>query len=109
MADWLEGYARFLELDVWTASTITKTSWNDSTKAWTVEVSRGGQGTRVLTVKHLVFATGSGGRPIVPNIPGKVCDDQLLHRSKYKLIDAGKLQRVYHAFVRVQIRGESCW
>ncbi|KAG1901997.1 uncharacterized protein F5891DRAFT_1163681 [Suillus fuscotomentosus] len=71
LADWLEAYASFLELDVWTASTITKTSWNDSTKTWSVEVDRGGRGTRVLTVKHLVFATGSGGRPKVPDIPGK--------------------------------------
>ncbi|KAG2075364.1 hypothetical protein BDR04DRAFT_37435 [Suillus decipiens] len=36
LTDWLEGYASFLELDVWTSSTITKTSWNDSTKTWTV-------------------------------------------------------------------------
>jgi cation diffusion facilitator CzcD-associated flavoprotein CzcO len=97
----LEGYARFLELDVWTASTITKTSWNDSTKAWTVVVNHGGKGTRVLTVKHLVFATGSGGHPTVPDIPGKVCDAQLLHRSKYKHTVTGKLQRVYHVFIRV--------
>ncbi|KAG1803383.1 hypothetical protein EV424DRAFT_1408930, partial [Suillus variegatus] len=37
--------------------TITKTSWNDST--------------RVLTVKHHIFATGSGSRLEVPDIPGK--------------------------------------
>ncbi|KAG1836339.1 hypothetical protein C8R48DRAFT_782978 [Suillus tomentosus] len=43
--------------DVWTASTITKTSWNDST--------------RVLTVKNHIFATGSGSRLKVPDIPGK--------------------------------------
>ncbi|KAG1786573.1 hypothetical protein EV424DRAFT_116726 [Suillus variegatus] len=38
-ADWLVAYASFLELDVWTASTVTKTSWNDSTKTWSVEVN----------------------------------------------------------------------
>ncbi|KAG1831224.1 hypothetical protein EV424DRAFT_1342998 [Suillus variegatus] len=58
-ADWLVAYASFLELDVWTASTITKTSWNDSMKTW------------VLTVEHLVFATGSGGCPKVPDISEK--------------------------------------
>ncbi|KAG1735979.1 hypothetical protein EDB19DRAFT_1830067 [Suillus lakei] len=85
LADWLEGYANFLELDVWTASTITKTSWNDSTKTWTVEVNRGGKGTRVLTVKHLVFATGSGGRPKVPDIPGKAnFKGSAVHSSEFK-------------------------
>ncbi|KAH7925619.1 FAD/NAD(P)-binding domain-containing protein [Leucogyrophana mollusca] len=71
LADWLEGYAKFLELNVWTASTITKTAWDEKTKTWTVEISRGGHGTRVLSVKHLVFATGFGGRAVLPDIPGK--------------------------------------
>ncbi|KAG1897597.1 uncharacterized protein F5891DRAFT_957094 [Suillus fuscotomentosus] len=85
LADWLEAYASFLELDVWTASTIAKTSWNDSTKTWSVEVNRGGKGTRVLTVKHLVFATGSGGRPKVPNIPGKArFKGSAVHSSEFK-------------------------
>ncbi|OAX33329.1 FAD/NAD(P)-binding domain-containing protein [Rhizopogon vinicolor AM-OR11-026] len=71
LADWLEGYAKFLELNVWTASTIKKSSWNDTTETWTVEVNREGKETRTLTVKHLVFATGLDSRPTVPDIPGK--------------------------------------
>ncbi|KAG2364038.1 hypothetical protein BDR07DRAFT_1482899 [Suillus spraguei] len=85
LADWLEGYASFLELNVWTSSTITKTSWNDSTKTWTVEVNHGGKGTRTLTVKHLVFATGSGGHPTVPDIPGKASfKGSAVHSSEFK-------------------------
>ncbi|KAF8134306.1 hypothetical protein EV363DRAFT_1257346 [Boletus edulis] len=71
LADWLEGYANYLELNVWTSSVITKTEWNEDTKTWTVEINRGGRGTRVLKVKHLVFATGFSGHPKLPNIPGK--------------------------------------
>ncbi|OAX32561.1 FAD/NAD(P)-binding domain-containing protein, partial [Rhizopogon vinicolor AM-OR11-026] len=71
LADWLEGYAKFLELNVWNASTIKKSSWDDATKTWTVEVIREGNVTRTLTVKHLVFATGMDSRPKVPDIPGK--------------------------------------
>ncbi|KAG2148713.1 uncharacterized protein EDB93DRAFT_1144408 [Suillus bovinus] len=85
LADWLEGYASFLDLDVWTASTITKTSWNDITKTWSVEVNRGGKGSRVLTVKHLVFATGSGGHPKVPDVPGKASfKGSTVHSSEFK-------------------------
>jgi len=70
LADWLEGYAKFLELNVWSATMIKKASWDDTTKAWTVEVIRDGK-VRILTVKHLVFATGLDARPKVPDVPGK--------------------------------------
>ena len=57
---------------MWTSSVITKTEWDDNLKTWTVEINRGGKETRILKVKHLVFATGFGGRPRLPDIPGKV-------------------------------------
>ncbi|KAG6379327.1 hypothetical protein JVT61DRAFT_11786 [Boletus reticuloceps] len=71
LADWLEGYANYLELNVWTSSVITKTEWNDHLNTWTVEINRDGEDTRILKVKHLVFATGFGGHPKSPDIPGK--------------------------------------
>ncbi|KAH0828140.1 hypothetical protein J3R83DRAFT_3828 [Lanmaoa asiatica] len=84
LADWLEGYANYLELNVWTSSVITKTEWNDDLKTWTVEINRGGKGTRVLKVKHLVFATGFGGRPHVPDIPGKEdFKGEVVHSSEF--------------------------
>jgi cation diffusion facilitator CzcD-associated flavoprotein CzcO len=84
LADWLEGYANYLELNVWTSSTITKTEWNGETKTWTVEVSRGGKETRILKVKHLVFATGFGGRPMMPDFPGKSdFKGEVMHSSQF--------------------------
>ncbi|KAF9244985.1 FAD/NAD(P)-binding domain-containing protein [Melanogaster broomeanus] len=71
LADWLEAYAHFLELNVWTSSTITKTTWNEDTKTWSIEVSKGTSETRILTARHLIFATGYGGHPVSPDIPGK--------------------------------------
>ncbi|KIK79465.1 hypothetical protein PAXRUDRAFT_161238 [Paxillus rubicundulus Ve08.2h10] len=71
IAGWLESYASHLELNVWTSSTITKTEWDDETKTWTVKINRGGKEARVLKVKHLVFAAGFGGRPTMPDLPGK--------------------------------------
>lgn len=73
----MEGYAKFLELNVWSATTIKKASWDDTRKAWTVEVNRDGK-VRILTVKHLVFATGLDARPSVPDVPGKVCKSVML-------------------------------
>ncbi|KAG9309314.1 hypothetical protein JVU11DRAFT_10802 [Chiua virens] len=84
LADWLEGYANHLELNVWTSSTITKTEWDDNLKTWTVEINRGGQETRTLKVKHLVFATGFGGRARVPDIPGKEAfKGEAVHSSEF--------------------------
>ncbi|KIJ18956.1 hypothetical protein PAXINDRAFT_166873 [Paxillus involutus ATCC 200175] len=71
LADWLEAYAHFLELNVWTSSTITKTTWNEESKTWTIEVNKGTSEKRILTARHLIFATGFGGHPVSPNIPGK--------------------------------------
>ncbi|KAF8452265.1 hypothetical protein L210DRAFT_3499293 [Boletus edulis BED1] len=59
VADWLEVYANYLELNVWTSPVITETEGNDDLKTWTVK------DTRTFKVKHLVFATGFGGRPKV--------------------------------------------
>lgn len=75
----MEGYAKFLELNVWTASTIKKASWDDNMKTWTVEVDHEGKEARILTVKHLVFATGLDARPTVPEIPGKVRESMALY------------------------------
>ncbi|KAH7888343.1 FAD/NAD(P)-binding domain-containing protein [Phlebopus sp. FC_14] len=72
LADWLEAYAHLLDLNVWTSSTITKTAWDDDKKTWTIHVDKGpNSDIRVLTAKHLVFATGYGGHPFSPDIPGK--------------------------------------
>ncbi|KAJ8596565.1 FAD/NAD(P)-binding domain-containing protein [Rhizopogon salebrosus TDB-379] len=84
VADWLEGYANFLELDVWTASMIKKSSWDHATKTWTVEVNREGKGTRILTVKHLVFATGLVVPSNVPDIARKASfKGSAIHASQF--------------------------
>ncbi|KAH7889079.1 hypothetical protein F5I97DRAFT_1803036 [Phlebopus sp. FC_14] len=83
LADWLESYAKHLELNVWTSSNITKTVWDDEAKVWTVGISREGD-IRVLQTKHLVFATGIGGHPKIPDIPGKSnYRGEVLHSSQF--------------------------
>jgi cation diffusion facilitator CzcD-associated flavoprotein CzcO len=37
-ADWLECYAKTLELNIWTRTVIKSSSWNDETSRWTIEV-----------------------------------------------------------------------
>ena len=53
----------------------------DANNEWDVTVERGDGSTRVLHVKHLVFAIGLGGNnPYFPDIPGKEeYQGQILH------------------------------
>ena len=105
LANWLEGYANFLELNFWTSSTIKKSSWDDATKTWTIVVNREGED-RILTVKHLVFATGLDARPYVPDIPGRVRQSMMCltcDRLRWWPMNAGKLQGDRRALDTVHI------
>ena len=70
MAGWLDSYAKILELNVWTKSAVTSSSWDDTEKQWTVTVKRtrpdGAIETRTLHPKHLIQATGHAGKKYIP-------------------------------------------
>ncbi len=74
LADWFDGYAKFLELNIWMQSTITSSSWDDTTRQWKVTIQRtltdGCTQTRTLHPKHIIQATGASGKPHLPSIPG---------------------------------------
>jgi putative flavoprotein involved in K+ transport len=83
MGDWLEMYARVMELDYWTGSTCAEASYDADEKVWTVEVDRNGE--RVtLKPKQLVFATGAYGPPRMIPLPGADSfSGEILHSSQY--------------------------
>lgn len=39
LAEWFEGYAKALELNIWMRSSIESASWNEVKKLWTVKVT----------------------------------------------------------------------
>lgn len=70
VADWLESYARFMELNVWTATEVVSAVYDDADKLWTVKL-RGPGGERTMRVPHVVAAMGvSGGMQKRPTLPG---------------------------------------
>ncbi|KAF9259296.1 FAD/NAD-binding domain-containing protein [Marasmius fiardii PR-910] len=85
MAEWLEGYAKSLELDIWTSSTVLDASQDDD-KKWTVRVQKGDGSIRTFRVNHLVFATGIGDG--CPNMPDIANEDQysgkIMHSTGYR-------------------------
>ncbi|KAM5383363.1 hypothetical protein ACJZ2D_002056 [Fusarium nematophilum] len=70
LADWLESYAHIMELNVWTGTTVEKADYDDKNKIWTVTVRRGDGSERTIKPRHVVFATGQSGDPIIPSFPG---------------------------------------
>ncbi|KAI0762275.1 FAD/NAD(P)-binding domain-containing protein [Fomes fomentarius] len=80
LAGWLEYYAEALELNVWLSSTVTK-AVQDANNEWDVTVVRADGSTRVLHVRHVIFAIGLGGnKPFIPEFPGREeYQGQVLH------------------------------
>ena len=69
LGDWLEMYAKVMELNFWGSTVCKSAKYDDTAKEWTVVVERDGK-EMTLRPKQLVFATGQASRAIVPNFPG---------------------------------------
>lgn len=60
-----------MELNVWNKSTLKSTVYDDTTKTWTVVVTRGDGSTRTLHPRHVVCCTGQAGEARIPTFPGQ--------------------------------------
>ncbi|GAA0766399.1 NAD(P)/FAD-dependent oxidoreductase [Ideonella azotifigens] len=69
VGDWLEMYAKVMELNYWGSTEAKKASFDEATGEWTVLVNRAGQDV-TLRPKQLVFALGVSGYANVPKLPG---------------------------------------
>ncbi len=69
MGDWLEIYAKAMELDVWTGTRCLSASFDESSERWSVKVNRDGEEITLQPVQ-LVLAAGLSGAANVPSFPG---------------------------------------
>jgi putative flavoprotein involved in K+ transport len=69
IADWLESYAKVMELNYWSSTEAKSAHYDEPAGEWTVTVEREGQPV-VLRPRQLVFATGMAGKPSLPDFPG---------------------------------------
>lgn len=85
LASWLEAYAEFIELNVWTSTVVRQTHFDEATKQWEISLQRGDGSTRRMRVPHVVMATGvSGGTPKRPQLPGLAdFKGSVLHSNEY--------------------------
>ncbi|WP_348765273.1 NAD(P)/FAD-dependent oxidoreductase [uncultured Salinisphaera sp.] len=70
IGDWLEMYARVMELNYWGSTEARRASYDEASGTWTVEVERDGQ-TIPLKPRQLVLATGMSAKANVPDIEGQ--------------------------------------
>ena len=69
IGDWLEMYARVMELNYWGSTEAIDAKYDDEAKEWIVVVKR--EGTELtLRPKQLVMATGMSAVPREPDVPG---------------------------------------
>jgi putative flavoprotein involved in K+ transport len=69
IGDWLEMYAKVMELNYWGSTECKSAKFDEKDKTWTVVVERAGK-TLTLHPKQLVLATGQSGVPNTPKFPG---------------------------------------
>ena len=68
VGDWLEMYAKVMELNYWGSTTARSATRDGDT--WKVVVDRAGEEV-TLRPKHVVIALGVSGKPNVPTVPGQ--------------------------------------
>ena len=69
LADWLESYAKIMELNVWNATECVSAAYDAAAHRWDVLLRRDGREVR-LQPAQLVFAIGNVGKPAMPDMPG---------------------------------------
>jgi putative flavoprotein involved in K+ transport len=83
LGDWLEMYAKVMELNYWGSSECIHASYDGKAGEWTIDVLRGGR-RATLKPKQLVFATGAYGPPNIIRLPGlEEFAGEHFHSSRY--------------------------
>ena len=84
IGDWLEMYAKVMELNTWNSTTADHAEWDDARKEWVVQLTREGKPV-TLRPKHLVLATGLSAIPYIPKYQGaETFKGEQVHSSQYK-------------------------
>ncbi|KAL1946927.1 hypothetical protein VTO73DRAFT_15031 [Trametes versicolor] len=84
IADWLEHYVSIQDLVVWTSSELQPHPVYDAaTGAWDITIRRQGKDAK-LRPTHIVLASGTLGKPNIPEIPGRdAFSGPVLHSEGY--------------------------
>ncbi|KDQ09026.1 hypothetical protein BOTBODRAFT_37407 [Botryobasidium botryosum FD-172 SS1] len=86
VGDWLESYAKVLDLNVWTSTTVLgEPKYDEVKKDWAVTVRRADGSVKTFHPKHLVIATSTVGEPYSPDFTGvENFKGQVVHSTQFK-------------------------
>ena len=71
LADWIEAYAKAMDVNVWPSTEFVDGSWDETDQRWSARVGHEDGTERVLHPRHIVFANGGiVGKPHHPTFPG---------------------------------------
>jgi cation diffusion facilitator CzcD-associated flavoprotein CzcO len=84
LAGFLQAYAEFMELNVWTGTALDSATYDPETRRWTANLQTA-DGLRTVHVPHMVLATGTvSGAPRMPSLPGlDSFGGEVLHSSAF--------------------------
>ncbi|KAF8835468.1 FAD/NAD(P)-binding domain-containing protein [Paxillus ammoniavirescens] len=107
LAGWLEGYASFLELNVWTSSTVTKAEWNDETKTWTsdlkgemVHSAQFTSGENYVGKKATVVGACNSGHDVAQDFFNHGVDITMYQRSSTFVVSATAVAELFGAYFK---------
>jgi putative flavoprotein involved in K+ transport len=69
-ADWLESYAKLMDINVWTGTEFINGNYDDEAQVWTIRVRRADGTMRELHPRHFFVAGGLFAGPKIPEITG---------------------------------------
>jgi len=84
-ADWLDSYARLMNLNFWGSTEALDASFDETGRTWAVRLRQSDGSQRTMHPKHVVLAVGGvGGQPRIPELPGlNEFRGEVLHSSRY--------------------------
>ncbi|GKT67113.1 flavin-binding monooxygenase [Colletotrichum tofieldiae] len=83
VAEFMEHYGQLMGLDIAFNTEVIKTRYDEITQKYRVEV-RTPEGTRTISARHVVLATGVyGDQPKIPHFPGQESFKGQIYHSKY--------------------------
>jgi thioredoxin reductase len=96
LSGWLESYATFMELNVWTGCEVVNAARDQDSGRWTVRFRAADGEVRTITAKHTVLATGAvSGIPNRPAIDGlENYRGSVMHSSEFTSGEALRGKRV---------------
>ncbi|KDQ18071.1 hypothetical protein BOTBODRAFT_171755 [Botryobasidium botryosum FD-172 SS1] len=85
VGDWLESYAKTLDLNIWTSTILVESSYDEVSNQWAVAVERPDGTRKTLRPKHIILATSIAGEAYIPTFKGsETFKGALIHSTKYK-------------------------